>query len=202
EADDLARFLRHVSDDRLFAAWMLLGTTGMRRGEVLGLKWSSVDLERRRLSVREALVTADGHAGLAEPKTARSRRSVPLPAQTVAAIRAHRAKQLEERIALGPDYADEDFVFCREDGAALSPQSFSRLFVRRCDSAGISRIRLHDLRHTFATLALEAGVHAKVVSEILGHSSISLTLDTYSHAIPSMQEEAAGQVAALVFGVD
>jgi integrase len=135
-----------------------------------------------------------------EPKTAKGRRSVPLPAETVAALRAHRAHQLKERLALGTGYRDEDLVFCREDGTTFHPGTFERTFDRLAAQAGLPPIRLHDLRHTFATLALSAGVHPKVVSEILGHASISITLDTYSHAVPAMQEEAATRIAALFLG--
>jgi integrase len=101
---------------------------------------------------------------------------------------------------LGTGYRDEDLVFCREDGTTFHPGTFERTFDRLAAQAGLPPIRLHDLRHTFATLALSAGVHPKVVSEILGHASISITLDTYSHAVPAMQEEAATRIAALFLG--
>jgi integrase len=114
-------------------------------------------------------------------------------------MRAHRRRQIEERLALGPAYHDGRFVFCREDGLPLHPQVFSETFERHASKAGLPRIRVHDARHSFATLALRAGVPSKVVSEILGHASIGITLDTYSHAVPGMQEEAAAKVAALIF---
>jgi integrase len=198
-AAEIATFLDHVREDRLFAAWTLLATTGMRRGEVLGLKWVDLDLEAGRAAVQRSLVLAGGRPVLSEPKTARSRRSVPLPGQTIAALRDHRRRQAEERLALGPGYEDQGFVFCREDGRQLDPHSFSERFKRRVTSSGLPRIRIHDLRHTFATLALQGGVNPKVVSEILGHANIGITLDTYSHAIPAMQEQAATLVADLIF---
>jgi integrase len=199
-AHDLRTFLEHVRPHRFYAAWLVAGTTGLRRGEILGLHWRDVDLDAARLSVRAALVMVDNSPTWSEPKTAKGRRSVPLPAETVAALRAHRAHQLKERLALGTGYQDEDLVFCREDGMTFHPDTFERTFDRLAAQAGLPPIRLHDLRHTFATLALSAGVHPKVVSEILGHANISITLDTYSHAIPAMQEEAATRIAALFLG--
>jgi integrase len=124
---------------------------------------------------------------------------VPIPAETVAALRAHRKHQLVEKMGLGPDYSDDDLVFCREDGTVLHPTTFSRGFDALVRCAQVRRIRLHDLRHTFATLALQAGVPVKVVLEILGHASVTLTYDTYSHVIPGMAEDATSRVAALVF---
>jgi integrase len=199
-ADELRIYLRSVRSHRFYAAWLIAGTTGLRRGEILGLHWRDVDLEAARLSIRSTLVMVDNAPIWSEPKTAKGRRSVPLPAETVAALRAHRAHQLKERLALGTGYQDEDLVFCREDGATFHPDTFERTFDRLAAQAGLPPIRLHDLRHTFATLALQAAVHPKVVSEILGHASIAITLDTYSHAIPAMQEEAATRIAALFLG--
>jgi hypothetical protein len=127
-------------------------------------------------------------------------RSIPLPPETVAALKAHRKAQLAEKMLLGPDYSDDDLVFCRGDGTKLHPTTFSRRFNQLAHSAKLRRIRLHDLRHTFATLALQAAVPVKIVSEILGHASVTLTYDTYSHVIPGMGEDATSKVAALVFG--
>ena len=114
------------------------------------------------------------------------------------ALREHRERQLDERLAWGPAFQDHGLVFCREDGTAIWPRTFSRSFDHHVRDAGLPKIRLHDLRHTHATLALEAGVHPKVVQERLGHSTIAITLDTYSHAIPAMQEDAAAKIAALI----
>lgn len=135
-----------------------------------------------------------------DPKTARGRRSVALDSGTVAAIRDHRKRQAEERLAFGPAYRDSDLVFAQEDGSPIDPDRFTKMFAAHVRDATLSRIRLHDLRHTHATLALAAGVHPKVVSERLGHATVSLTLDTYSHAIPALQEEAAEKVAGIIFG--
>ena len=198
-AEELGRFLVHVQGDRLSAAWITLATTGLRRGELLSLRWAEVDLPAGRLSIRRTLVLVGTRPAFSVPKTDKGKRTVPIPPETVAALKAHRASQLEERVALGPGYEGGDLVFAREDGKPLHPGSFSEAFDRRVKAAGLPKIRLHDLRHGWATMALQAGIPAKVVSEILGHASISIALDTYSHAIPAMQEEAAAKVAALIF---
>jgi integrase len=190
----------------LEVAILLGATTGMRRGEVLGLRWSDVDLDAGRLSVRQTLSaprnpdTGQHVPVFGEPKTKQGKRSVPLPAQTVAALRAHRKEQMRERLMAGPGWQDHGLVFCEPDGQPIHPDRFRKRFEHRVQRSGLPPIRFHDLRHTYATLALQAGVHAKVVSEILGHASIGITLDTYSHAVPGLQESAAETVAALVFG--
>ena len=146
------------------------------------------------------MVMAGNRPEFSIPKTEKGRRSIALDPVTVAALREHRKRQLEERLAWRPSHGDQGLVFCREDGSLLHPERFVDAFERLAKSAAVPRIRLHDLRHTHATLALAAGVHPKVVSERLGHASIAITMDTYSHAIPSLDAEAASAVAALVFG--
>jgi integrase len=197
-ADELRRFLEHVRADRLYAAWRLAATTGMRRGELLGLRWRDVDLDTARLSIVQTLIEGKEAPRFSEPKTDHGRRSIALDAETVAALREHRKRQVEERLAWGPAYQDHGLVLSREDGSPIWPRTFSRGFGRHAEDAELPTIRLHDLRHTHATLALSAGIHPKVVSERLGHSTVSITLDTYSHAIPAMQEDAAAKVAALI----
>jgi integrase len=140
----------------------------------------------------------DGKPAMAEPKTAKGRRSLTLAPQVLEAVRGHRARQAAERLSWGPDYIDSGLVVTTEDGRPLHPESLSGLFVRQAKRAGLSPIRLHDLRHSVASILLAQGVHPKVVSEQLGHATIALTLDTYSHVIPSLQEEAAGVIAAAV----
>jgi integrase len=171
----------------------------MRRGEVLGLAWSALHLDGARLAVRHTL-TLDGYEPrLAQPKTERSRREVALDADTVATLREHRKRQLEERLAAGEVWqSDAELVFTDAIGGPIHPQAFSEAFERHVTAAGLRRIPLHGLRHTHATLALQAGVHPKVVSDRLGHFSAAFTLDVYSDSIPALQEGAAATVAALV----
>jgi integrase len=198
DRDQLRSFLEFVRQDRLYAAWRMASTTGARRGELLGLRWRDLDLDAARASIVQTLVEGEGEPRISEPKTASGRRSIALDAETVAALRVHRKAQAAEKLALGPAYDDHGLVFCREDGVPLWPRTFSRTFERHVEGAGLPQIRLHDLRHSYATLALQAGIHPKVVSERLGHASVGITLDTYSHAIPAMQEDAASKVAALL----
>lgn len=198
--ESLRTFLDGTRGDRRHVAWLLLASTGMRRGEVLGLRWADLDPRAGQLAIRQTLVTADMVTLFGEPKSRRSRRVAALDVTTLEALQRHRRHQLGERVALGPAYDDQDLVFARADGRPYEPDEFSREFDRKSKRIGVPRIRLHDLRHTWATLALQAGIHPKVVSERLGHSTIAITLDIYSHVTPSLQREAADQVAAVIFG--
>lgn len=199
-AEELRTFLAFIRRDSLYPAFLLVATTGMRRGELLGLRWRDIDFEAARASIRQTVVTVRHTVVFSEPKTARGRRSVAIDSATIAALREHRKRHLEERLAVGAVYEDLDLVFAREDGRPLHPESFVKVFDRRVTKSRVPRIRFHDLRHTYATLSLAAGVHPKVVSERLGHGGIAITMDTYSHAIPALQEEAAETVARLILG--
>jgi integrase len=170
------------------------------RGEALGLRWGDIDLKRSRLSIQRAVTVVDYEIRLSEPKTSRGRRSVSIDPTTAAVLAAHRKRQLEERMAWGPAWQDSGYVFTTEDGRVLHPQRVTLIFKRLAQEAGLPPIRLHDLRHTAATLALTAGIHPKVVSERLGHATIGITLDTYSHVGEGLQEEAASKVAGLIYG--
>lgn len=201
-ADELRRFLRSVESDRLYPLWLLFATSGMRRGEALGLRLEDVDLTAGRVAVRQALIAVGYEVQISKPKRKRSRRSIPLDAGTMAALKAWKVRRAEERLAWGAAYQDCGLYFVRENGSLLHPDSISKAFDQLVRDSGLPRIRLHDLRHTFATLALQANLHPKVVAEILGHANVSITLDVYSHAIPSLEEEAAARVAALIFGAE
>ena len=135
-----------------------------------------------------------------EPKTNKARRSVALDPVTAGVLRSHRAAQAAERLAWGEGWTDSGLVFTNEDGTPTNPQRISRVFVRSAERAGLPAIRLHDVRHSYASAALAANVPAKVVSERLGHANIAITLDTYSHVLPALQEGAAAKVAALILG--
>ena len=200
-SDDLREFFNSVADDRMYAAYALLATTGMRRGEVLGLRWSDVDFDGVQLAISQTLSTAGWHAlVIGPPKTPRSRRHVFLDVQTVEVLREHRKRQREERLAAGPAWeASSDLVFRDELGGMVHPDRFSRVFDQTVRSLEVPRIRLHDLRHTYATLALKAGVHPKVVSERLGHATVGVTFDLYSHVVPSIARDAADVVASRIY---
>ena len=197
-AAELRAFLASVADDRLYALWLTYATCGLRRGEALGIRWAALDLDGGQLSVRAERVIVAGVIHESEPKSARGLRTVALDAGTVAALRAHRKRQLEERMGWGPAYRDDGLVFCREDGTALHPSTVSKRFGELVSGLEVPRVSLHGLRHTWASLALQAGVNPKVVSERLGHASVAFTLDRYSHVMPGMQEDAAAAVAALI----
>jgi integrase len=174
--------------------------TGMRRGEVLGLRWKDLDLERGRLSIRQTLVKVDNRPELSEPKTEKSRRGIALDLESVQVLRAHRGSSEELRLRLGASLNEADLVFSTPEGRYLHPDWFARTFARLARAAGLPVIRLHDLRHTWATLALDAGVKVWDVSDILGHANISITLDLYRHAVADTQDEGTTKVARFVSG--
>ena len=195
---ELKTFLESERENRLYPLWLTLATTGMRRGEALGLRWEDIDLDAGTLSIRQTRVLAGYEPVLSTPKTKKGRRLVALDPATTGALGRHRHLQSNERLAQGAAGKDSGFVFTRGDGEPYHPERVSKLFRKAAKMAGLPRIRLHDLRHTHATLALSAGIHPKVVSERLGHANIGITLDTYSHCLPALSEEAACRIAALV----
>lgn len=196
---ELEEFLRRSRANRYQPAWTFLALTGCRRGEALGLSWSDVDLDSGRVSIRQAITAIDHKIKVgSRTKTAKAR-LIELDSATVGVLRAQRAAQAAERLAIGAGYQDHGLVFCHPDGRPYHPERFSREFDRMVERLGMRRIRTHDLRHTWATLALRAGVPLKVVSERLGHATTAVTADTYSHVAPGMQTDAAERVAALIF---
>lgn len=201
-ASEAARFLAHVRDDRLHPLFLLALTRGLRRGELAGLRWCDVDLDAGRLSIVQARVSVGGRVVVSEPKTARGRRTIPLDVDLTRVLREHRRGQVAERLAWGEGWIDSGYVFTRENGTPLHPEAISGAFDRHVRAAGLPRIRFHDCRHTAATLSLAAGISADVVSRWLGHGSISMTVDTYRHAIPSMQEEAGAFLTRLILDAD
>jgi integrase len=200
DAEQAAQLLRAAAGDPLEALYVLAVMTGMRQGELLGLQWADVDGDVGRLTVRHTLQWSKGGAwSLDEPKTGHSRRTIKLPPTALQALKAHKARQAEQWLAIGPAWADHGLVFPNALGrpieaSNLLPCSYKRLLGR----AGLPAIRFHDLRHSYATLALRNGVPVKVVSETLGHASITLTLDTYSHVLPDMQDDAAARMEGLL----
>jgi integrase len=178
----------------------MLATTGARRGEVLGMRWADLDLDAATASIAQTLIAVHHEVQFGSPKTAKGSRVISLDPATVAALREHRKRQAAERLLVGAGWRDHDLVFCRVEGTPLHPERFSARFVDKARLLGLPRIRLHDLRHTWASLALAAGVHPKIVQERLGHANISITLDIYSHVTAGLHSDAAEQVAGLIFG--
>jgi integrase len=194
-------FLDSVARERLEALYRVALAVGLRRGEALGLRWEDVDLEGRRLRVVYALQRVDGRLVLVPPKTKRSRREVSLPEAVVEALRSHRTRQLEERLLAGARWRDEvpvygggsktGLVFTTTIGTPLDGTMVTEAFQAALRRAGLRKIRFHDLRHSCASLLLAQGVPARVVMEVLGHSTITLTMNTYSHVMPSLLDDAA-----------
>lgn len=186
-------FLAAINGDRLEALYLVGLGVGLRQGEILGLRWPDVDLAAGTLTVRHALARIDGQLVLVEPKSATSRRVVPLPGFVLVALAAHRVSQAQETLPLRPEppHAFADLVFTTTFGTPLDGISVTRRFQRILAATGLPRQRFHDLRHACASLLLAQGVPARVVMETLGHSEISLTLNTYSHVLPSLGREAA-----------
>ena len=178
--------------DRLEALYVLAVTTGLRQGELLGLKWDDVDMEAGTLQVRRTLTTAKGGPVLSPPKTRGSRRTVKLSQTAIEVLRSHLARQLEEIDRVGSLWRENGLIFASEVGEPLDRRDLTtHRFKPLLRRAGLAPIRFHDLRHTCATLLLSKNVNPKVVSEMLGHATIAITLDTYSHVLPTMQESAA-----------
>ena len=189
---DHARILLDAArGDRFEALYVLAITTGLRRGELLGLRWQDVDLKRGYLQVRQQLIRTKKGLSFTTPKGSKSR-SVKLTQRAVESLKSHRKCQLEDKLRLVGLWQDTDLVFTTRRGTPFHPDSLTkRSFEPLMKRAGLPPIRLHDLRHTFATILLAKGTHPKVVQEMLGHASISQTIDTYSHVLPDLQIEAA-----------
>jgi integrase len=199
--EEVMTFLRVAAADRFGVVFTFALATGMRPGEYLGLRWADVDLERGRVVVQRSVAWQAGAWSFTEPKTPRSRRSIPLPPSVVRLLREHRRQQAAERLAAGPRYQNLDLVFATETGTPIDLRNLAqRHFKAVLKAAGLpTTIRLYDLRHTSATLLLAAGEHPKVVSERLGHATITLTMDTYSHVLPTMQQQAAERLEQALF---
>lgn len=199
-ADEVRAFLDQIHGHRLYDLWVVALGTGMRRGELLGLRWQDVDLEGRTIHVRRALQVVDGVVRLKRTKTSRSR-SLRIDGRVVEVLDRRQRLQAIHREAAGDRWADRwGLVFTEEDGTHLSPMNVSvsfRWLVRQVD---VPTIRLHDLRHTHATLLLQAGVPIKVVSERLGHTTIGVTLDVYTHVLPAMDDLAVERFEEHVYG--
>ena len=197
---ELVELLRAAHGTRSYPAIVLAATTGMRRGEILGLRWRDLDLDGARLAVAVALEETKGGLKLKAPKTGSSRRTITLPEMTVEVLREHRLAMMQERLALGLGRDDDGPVFATLEGGHIRPRNLTKEFARIVKRAKVRRITFHGLRHSHVTSLLRAGVTPKVVSERAGHASVAITLSLYSHALPDMQAEAADLVDAALRG--
>ncbi|SDY56923.1 site-specific integrase [Thermoactinomyces sp. DSM 45892] len=186
--EEVKRFLFYAKNDRYYITFLLAITTGLRRGEILGLRWKDVDMNTCTASIRKNLVLVSHTPVLQEPKTRRSVRSVTLPPIVIQALKNH--KQVQDQEKTNELYQCYDLITATCFGSPLNPLHLRKRFKKILTKANLPDIRFHDLRHTHATLMLQQGEHPKVVSERLGHSNINITLDTYSHVLPNMQQEA------------
>ena len=182
DADDVARVLSAAASSRYHPALMLIATTGLRRGEALGLKWSEVDLDAGVLTVRGTLARIRNQLVITEPKTARSRREVPLHPGVVTLLRRHRTAQKQERMRAANKWTDHGLVFATEHGGPVDPRNLLRVVEVAAKTAGVDGVGVHTLRHSAAVSWLEQGVHIKAVADLLGHSSIAVTGDVYGHS--------------------
>jgi integrase len=196
---EIRTLLTAVAGHRLEGLIVTAVTRGMRSGEMLGVSWADVELDRGTLTARHALRKLDGEWDLVPPKSSTSRRTIALQAMTAAALRAHRVRLVEEHVAAGPEWSGKwDLVFMSAIGTPLDASNVLHAFHRILRDAGLPRRRLHDLRHSAATALLVSGVSPRVIQSILGHSQVSLTLGTYSHAIVELQTDAAERMDALL----
>ncbi len=190
--DDIHRFLEAAKDSQYYALFYLALFTGMRRSELLALRWQDVDLMLGHVYVNRGLHhLRDGSIVFRAPKTAKGKRSVALPPSAIMALKEHQERQKFERMMLGMEPTDEALVFSHPNGNPWLPNTVTHAWIKLVRRTGLKRIRLHDARHSHASLLLKQGTHPKIVQERLGHSGIAITLDTYSHVAPGLQQAAA-----------
>jgi len=196
---DIHIFLEYARSTSYYALFYMALFTGMRRSELLALRWSDIDLILCQLSVTRALHhLQDGTLIFSQPKTAKGRRLISLSPSTAVVLREHREQQEKMKRQLGLTVTEDDLVFCQADGKPLLPNSVSHAWTKLASRTGLKGVRLHDARHTHASLLLKQGVHPKIVQERLGHASIQITLDTYSHVAPGLQQAAANRFDDIV----
>ncbi len=199
-AEQLRTFLDATTDDRFGALWQLLATTGMRRGEALALRWECIDAKAATARIDQTVAWVGKQVTFQDPKTSSSRRLVQLAPATVSSLMALRKRQVADRLAAGAVYADSGLVFADELGAPITPGIVTKNFGAAAKRAGLPHLTPHGLRHSWATIALGAGVPSKVASEMLGHSSVAMTLDIYASVTQGMTENAAHLVARIMDG--
>jgi len=199
DEEEIARFLEVAKNSPYYELYYLVLFTGMRRSELLALRWVDLDFIYSQLYINRSVHRLrDGKYIFTEPKSEKSRRTIALPPSVILMLKAYKEQRAIEQALLGISLSDDDLVFCRLDGEPLRPNTVTHAWNVLAARAGIKVIRLHDARHTHASLMLKAGIHPKIVQERLGHSSIGMTLDTYSHVAPGLQEAAAEKFDSMV----
>lgn len=197
--EEVQVLLSSVIDTDMEVAIALLVGLGLRRGEVLALRWQDVDFEKGRVCIRRNMVKVEGEIIFKDPKTETSNREIELPSTLQKLLQSERKRYIANKLRLGANFKDNDLVVCWDDGEYIKPDTLSQKFRRLTKEIGLKHIRLHDLRHTNATMMLELGVNIKVVQQRLGHASISTTMDIYSHVTEKVEKEAADKLDKGIF---
>jgi integrase len=198
DVDQAKAFLEAVSNSHHEALYKVAISDGLRLGEALGLQWADIDFENRTLTVRKQLQRIDGKLQLVDPKTQKAKRTIPLPEFAIESLRQHRAKQLEMSLFQADVWQKSDFVFTSSIGTPADPRNIRRSLDEILKTHNLPKLRFHDLRHTCASLLLAQGTDARTIMETLGHSQISVTLNTYSHVMPQLQRDSADRMDALL----
>ncbi len=189
--EQAGRLLRAAEEDRLYALYAVAVALGLRQGEILALRWEDIDIESRTLRVCRTVQRVRGRLVFGEPKSNRSRRSIGLPDIAVNCLRQHQVRQKLDRLVAGERWQDHDLVFCTTIGTPIEASNLQKHLLKLLERADLPRVRFHDLRHTCASLLLAQGLSPRSIMEVLGHSQISLTMDTYAHIMPELRREAA-----------
>lgn len=200
DIDQARKLLEAVKGHRLEALYSVALALGLRQGEALAVRWQDVDFVNQTLRVTAALQRIDGRLQFVEPKTAQSRRTINLPSVITTALREHRIRQLEEKLFAGGHWQECGLVFTSSIGTPLDGRNVTRGFQKMLEKANLPKIRFHDLRHTCASLLLAQGIHPRAIMETLGHSQISLTMNTYSHVMPAIRQEVADRMDEILAG--
>lgn len=197
--EEIGKLLKVSRGTALYVPVLLALATGLRRGELLGLRWKDVDIKNNVIAINQSLLSTSEGLQFKAPKTKKSRRTITVPETVMIELEKHKKQQIKEKFALGDAYAKNDLVICREDGTPWHPGTFSHHYQNMLSKNKLMPIRFHDLRHTHASLLLQQGVHPKIVSERLGHSQIGITLDIYSHILPGIREQVAQDLDERLF---
>jgi len=198
--DEARHLVALIKGDRFEALWLCALTLGLRKGELLGLRWTDIDFVAGTLTIRQALQRVNGRLAVVEPKTPLSRRTVPVPAETMTALRSRRKQQNGERLAAGTAWTHSGLVFTTRSGRPVDPRNLNRSWYAVRNRAGLGSVRLHDLRHSCASFLLAAGASPRTVMKTLGHSQIGLTMNTYTHVLPDIERTAVDAAAETIFG--
>jgi integrase len=193
--EQMKAFLDATKSHRFYVPFLLECHSGLRRGELLGIRWQDINFETKAISVNQSLIrTRQKGLVMSDPKTEKSKRTIPIADEVIEALKGHKAIQNQHKLLAGRGYNNADLVFCSNIGNPIDPRNFTEQFERAIKQANLPRVRFHDMRHSHATMLLLHNVQPKIVQDRLGHSTISMTMDTYSHILPGMQEEATEKV--------